>query len=62
MKPRLEPYDHPAAWKASTFQDKEEFVVELGGKHVDALARAVQKLKAKGFVFRAIPNDVHPLL
>lgn len=48
MKPRLEPYDHPAAWKASTFQDKEEFVVELGGKHVDALARAVEKLKTKG--------------
>ena len=24
------------------------FVVELGGKHVDALAQAVQKLKAKG--------------
>ena len=48
MKPRLKPYDHPAAWKASTFQDKEEFVVELEGKHVDALARAAQKLKTKG--------------
>ncbi len=48
MQPRLEPYDHPAAWKASGVQGKEDFVVELAEKHCHALAEGVQKLKTKG--------------
>ena len=53
MKPRLEPYDHPAAWKASTFQDKEEFVVELGGKHVEAFEEERRRSTTRS-VFRLL--------
>lgn len=48
MSPRLNPYEHPAAWKASGVQGKEEFVVELTEKQCHALAQAVQKLKTEG--------------
>lgn len=48
MPARLEPYDHPATWKASGIQGKEEFVVELTEKQCGALSQAVQNLKTDG--------------
>jgi len=48
MTPRLKAYDHPAAWKGSGVQGKDEFAVDLADKHIDAFAHAVKKLKTDG--------------
>ncbi len=46
--PRLEPFDHPAAWKATDFRGKEDFTVDLDARHVTALQSALAAIKAAG--------------
>lgn len=48
MTARLEPYDHPAAWKGSDVEGKDSFAIDLTCRHIDALANATQKLKKDG--------------
>ena len=58
MSPRLEPYEHPAAWKASGVRGKDTFAVDLTNKHLDALLRAVRQLKQRGVTeFDAIGRE-----
>lgn len=45
MSPRLEPYDHPAAWKSSEVHGKDEFCIDLSDRQREALFSAVEKLK-----------------
>lgn len=48
MTARLEPYDHPAAWKGFDVEGKDSFAIDLTCRHIDALANATQKLKKDG--------------
>lgn len=48
MTARLEPYDHPAAWKASDVNGKDAFAVDLTSAHLDAMMAAVRQLKKRG--------------
>ncbi|MDA0996992.1 MAG: TauD/TfdA family dioxygenase [Proteobacteria bacterium] len=47
--PRLDPFVHPAAWKATDFQGKKNDIsVDLSAGHVAALQSALVELKASG--------------
>ncbi len=43
---RHKPFDQPAAWKATDFAAKDDLVVELDRRHVDALKAQVARSKA----------------
>lgn len=63
-----QPFDHPAAWKATDFASKDAIAIDLERRHIDALAAAVERAKkavggladltAKDFPLDDIRDDV----
>ena len=53
--------DHPSAWKASDFESKEDYTIELESQHVAALSRALANVKAQGLEVEQITSATFPL-
>ena len=48
MNASIQPFDHPAAWKATDFSSKTDITVALEGRHLAALEEGLAALKAAG--------------
>ena len=53
--------DHPSAWKGGDFKSKDDYSIDLEGRHIDALASALDGIKARGLVTEAITKELFPL-
>ncbi len=40
--------DHPCAWRGSDFESKDDFAFDLEARHLDAIARAMDQVRAEG--------------
>lgn len=48
MSTARQPFDHPAAWRATDFRGKDDFAIDLEPRHLDALHRALAQAKSAG--------------
>ena len=53
--------DHPSAWKGTDFNSKDDFSIDLEGRHIDALAAALGQVKERGLTIEAITKELFPL-
>ena len=53
----IQPFDHPAAWKATDFASKDDLAVDLEPRHLDALERALEELKATATEFGEVTPE-----
>lgn len=61
MNASRKPFEHPAVWYSSDFASGDHFAVELGQHHVDALMRALGRVKAERLPLEAIRPEHFPL-
>ena len=58
---QYQPFDHPAAWKATDFASKDDLAVDLERRHIDALAAAVARLPGSNADYGAVTPAAFPL-
>jgi Taurine catabolism dioxygenase TauD, TfdA family len=55
------PFEHPAAWKAGGFGAKDDFAIELGRRHIEALVDELARCKASGHDLGQLNRESFPL-
>jgi len=61
MVAAIDPFGHPAAWKATDFASKKDLTVELDGRHLAALEAGLAALKAETLEHGAVTPQRFPL-
>ena len=59
--PPIQPFDHPAAWKASDFASKDALSIDLERRHLDALEAELARLKGRVEDFGQVSPQTFPL-
>ena len=58
---QLQPFDHPAAWKATDFAAKDAFAIDLERRHIEALESEVSRCKGTITDFGQVTPESFPL-
>lgn len=58
---QFKPFDHPAVWKSTDFRSRDDFSIDLSGKHIDAMEQAVEDYKRTAGDHAGLNPDSFPL-
>ncbi len=57
----INPFDHPAAWKATDFASSDDFAIDLTARQLDALEADTARLKQAGATHEDVTAETFPL-